>query len=143
MRFREVISAPLWLLAIIYFFLLSIVISVWAALGNTAALATLAAVTALLFLFYIKSALVIEVDSTELRVGRAHIEHRYIGEVRDLDNEAIRLVRTRNADPNSHLEIRFWANKGVQIFIDDERDTTPYWLISTRKGNDLLKALKS
>jgi hypothetical protein len=28
MRFREVISAPLWLLAIIYFFLLSIVIVV-------------------------------------------------------------------------------------------------------------------
>jgi len=143
MRFREVISAPLWLLAIIYFFLLSIVISVWAALGNTAALATLAAVTALLFLFYIKSALVIEVDSTELRVGRAHIEHRYIGEVRDLDNEAIRLVRTREADPNSHLEIRFWVNKGVQVFINDARDSTPYWLISTRKGNDLLKALKS
>jgi len=143
MRFREVISAPLWLLAIIYFFLLSIVISVWAALGNTAALATLAAVTALLFLFYIKSALVIEVDSTELRVGRAHIEHRYIGEVRDLDNAAIRLVRTREADPNSHLEIRFWANKGVQVFINDARDSTPYWLISTRKGNDLLKALKS
>jgi len=143
MRFREVISAPLWLLAIIYFFLLSIVISVWAALGNTAALATLAAVTALLFLFYIKSALVIEVDSTELRVGRAHIEHRYIGEVRDLDNEAIRLVRTRDADPNSHLEIRFWVNKGVQVFINDARDSTPYWLISTRKGNDLLKALKS
>ena len=143
MRFREVISAPLWLLTIIYFFLLSIVISVWAALGNTAALATLAAVTALLIHFYIKSALVIEVDSTELRVGRAHIEHRYIGEVRDLDSQAIRLVRTRDADPNSHLEIRFWANKGVQVFINDARDSTPYWLISTRKGNDLLKALKS
>jgi hypothetical protein len=143
MRFREVIYAPLWLLAIIYFFLLSLVISVWAALGNIPAFLTLAAVTALLILFYTKSALVIEVDSNELRVGRAHIEHRYIGEVRNLDNEAIRLVRTRDADPNAHLEIRFWENKGVQVFIHDARDTTPYWLISTKKGIELIKALKS
>jgi uncharacterized membrane protein len=143
MRYREVIHAPLWLLAIIYFFLLSIVISIWAALGNNAALLTLAVVTALLILFYIKSALVIEVDSAELRVGRAHIEHKYIGEIRDLDNETIRLVRTRDADPKAHLEIRFWANKGVQIFINDSRDLTPYWLVSSRKGRDLIQALKS
>ena len=137
------IHAPLWLLAIIYFFLLSIVISVWAALGNTPAQITLAVVTALLILFYIKSALVIEVDDSELRVGRAHIERRYIGEVRNLDNEAIRRVRTRDADPRAYLAIRFWTNTGVQLFIDDKRDSTPYWLISSRNGSELIEALKT
>lgn len=136
------IHAPLWLLAIIYFFLLSIVISVWAALGNTPALITLASVTGLLILFYIKSALVIEVDENELKVGRAHIEHKYIGEARYLDNQAIRLVRTRDADPKAYLAIRFWANTGVQLFIDDKRDSTPYWLISSNNGSEIIKALK-
>jgi hypothetical protein len=142
MRYREVIHAPLWLLIIIYFFLLSIAISVWAALGNNPALATLVVVTALLILFYSKSALIVEVDGKELRVGKAHIELSYLGEVRDLNNEAMRLVRTRDADPNAHLAIRFWVNTGVQIFINDARDSTPYWLISSKQGENLIKAIK-
>lgn len=142
MRYREVIHAPLWLLAIIYFFLLSIVISVWAALGNNPALVTLALVTGFLILFYFKSALTIEVDERELRVGSAHIEHRFIGEVRNLSNQDIQRVRTRDADPRAYLAIRFWVNTGVQLFVEDQRDSTPYWLISSKKGAELIKALK-
>ena len=142
MRYREVIHAPLWLLSIIYFFLLSLVISVWAALGNNAALVTLVLVTALLILFYFKSALTIEVDETEFRVGSAHIEHRFIGQVHNLNNEDIRRVRTRDADPRAYLAIRFWVNTGVQLYVSDQRDATPYWLISSKKCAELIKALK-
>lgn len=143
MRYREVIHAPLWLLSIIYFFLLSIVISVWAALGNSSAFVTLLLVTGLLILFYFRSSLAIEVDETELRVGRAHLEHRFIGEVHNLNNENIRRIRTRDADHRAHLAIRFWVNTGVQLFVSDERDSTPYWLISSNKGSELIKALKN
>lgn len=142
MRYREVIHAPLWLLSIIYFFLLSLVISVWAALGNSPAFVTLVLVTTLLILFYFKSALTIEVDETELRVGSAHINHRFIGEVHNLNNEDIRRVRTRDADPRAYLAIRFWVNTGVQLYVSDQRDATPYWLISSKKGAELIKALK-
>lgn len=142
MRYREVIHAPLWLLSIIYFFLLSIVISVWAALGNSAAFVTFLLVTGLLILFYFKSALTIEVDEKELRVGSAHIEHRFIGQVHNLNNEDIRRVRTRDADPRAYLAIRFWVNTGIQLFVEDQRDSTPYWLISSKKGAELIKALK-
>ena len=143
MRYREVIHAPLWLLSLIYFFLLSIVISVWAALGNSPALVTLVLVTGLLILFYFKSSLAIEVDETELRVGNAHIEHRFIGEINNLNNEEIRRVRTRDADPRAFLAIRFWVDTGVQLYVSDQRDATPYWLISCKKGTELIKALKS
>ena len=142
MRYREVIHAPLWLLAIIYFFLLSIVLSVWAALGNNPALITLVGVTLLLVLFYFKSALTIEVDEIEVRVGNAHIEHRFIGEISFLNNADVKRVRTRDANPSAHLEIRFWVNEGVQLFVHDDRDSTPYWLISSNKALDLVKALK-
>ena len=51
--------------------MLSFVLSIWAALGNTPALVALVLTSALLILIAIKTALVIEVDENELRVGRA------------------------------------------------------------------------
>jgi hypothetical protein len=143
MRYREVIRAPLWLLAIIYFFMLSLVISMWAALGNNPALFTLLVVTAALIWIYSATALTIEVDGKELRVGRAHIDLSFIGDCIDLDNEAIRRVRTRDADPRAYLAIRFWAPQGIQIVIDDINDSTPYWLISSNRGAELIKSIKN
>ena len=142
MRYREVIRAPLWLLSLIYFFMLSLVVSIWAALGSNAALIALIAVTAALIWIYVSTALHIEVDGQELRVGKAHIDLDCIGECIDLDNKAIRLVRTRDANPNAFLAIRFWAPLGVQIFVKDTRDSTPYWLISSNRGSELLKAIQ-
>ena len=143
MRYREVIRAPLWLLAVIYFFLLTLVISIWSALGDNAGLIALAAVSAAIVWLYIATALTIEVNDKELRVGKAHIHLSYIGQCVDLDAQAIRQARTRDADPQAFLAIRFWASKGVKIAINDARDQTPYWLISSNRGAELIKALKN
>jgi hypothetical protein len=143
MRYREVIRAPLWLLAVIYFFLLTLVISIWSALGDNAGLIALAAVSAAIVWLYIVTALTIEVNDKELRVGKAHIHLSFIGQCVDLDAQAIRLTRTRDADPQAFLAIRFWASKGVKVAINDERDTTPYWLISSNNGSELIKALQN
>ncbi len=143
MRYREVIRAPLWLLAIVYFFMLTLVISLWAALGNDAALISLVVVTAALVWIYSATALKIEVDEKELRVGKAHIALGFIGDSVNLDNEAIKLIRTRDADPVAFLAIRFWAQQGVQVEIKDKNDPTPYWLISSKRGAELIKAIKT
>ena len=143
MRYREVIRTPLWLLAIVYFFMLSLVISIWAALGNNSALFSLAVVTAALVWIYSATALAIEVDNKELRVGKAHISLSLIGDCIDLDNEAIKRVRTRDANPQAFLAIRFWAPKGIQVTINDTKDPTPYWLISTNAGAELIRAIKN
>jgi hypothetical protein len=142
MRYREVIRAPLWLLAIIYFFFLSLVISIWAALGNNSAIVTLVVLSLTLINIYFKSGLSIEVDENELRVGRAHLPREYFGNVTALDNQQVRRVRTRDADPAAFLAIRFWSPKAIQIFVNDARDPTPYWLISTSQPEKLLLALK-
>jgi hypothetical protein len=143
MRYREVIRAPLWLLAVVYFFMLSLVISIWSALGDNSALIALVLVTAALVWIYSATALTIEVNEIELRVGKAHIALGFIGDCIDLDNEAIKRVRTRDADPRAFLAIRFWAPKGVQVTINDTRDSTPYWLISSNAGAELIKAIKN
>jgi hypothetical protein len=141
MRYREVIRMPLWLLALIYFFFLSFVLSVWAALGNNAAIATLIASSALLIMISIRSRLIIEITQNELKVGRAHIDLKYIGAVTALDSNAMRTIRTRDADPIAYLGIRFWSSTGVKIEIKDQRDETPYWLITSNKANQLVNAL--
>jgi hypothetical protein len=142
MRYREVIRAPLWLLAVVYFFMLTLVISIWSALGDNSALIALVLVTAALVWIYSATALTIQVNDKELRVGKAHIALGFIGDCIDLDNEAIKRVRTRDADPRAFLAIRFWAPKGVQVTINDTRDSTPYWLISSNAGAELIKAIK-
>lgn len=142
MRYREVIRMPLWLLALIYFFFLSFVLSVWAALGNSAALISFLVLSALVVLIAIRTRLMIQVSESELLVGRAHIDLKYIGEVTELDSQAMRKLRTRDADPMAFLGIRFWSSTGVKVEITDKRDETPYWLITSDKANQLAQALK-
>ena len=142
MRYREVIRTPLWLLAIIYFFFLSLVVSVWAALGNNSAIVSLVVLSLTLITIYFKSGLSIEVDENELRVGRAHLPREYFGNIVALDNQQVRIVRTRDADPAAFLAIRFWSPKAIQVYINDARDQTPYWLISTSQPEKLLLSLK-
>ena len=143
MRYREVIRAPLWLLTVVYFFMLSLVISIWSALGDNAALIALVLVSGSLVWIYSATALTIEVNEKELRVGKAHISLDFVGDCINLDNEAIKRLRTRDADPRAFLAIRFWAPKGIQIAINDTRDSTPYWLVSSNAGAELIKAIKS
>lgn len=142
MRYREVIRMPLWLLALIYFFFLSFVLSVWAALGNSAALISFLVLSALVVLIAVRTRLMIQVSESELLVGRAHIDLKYIGEVTELDSQAMRKLRTRDADPMAFLGIRFWSSTGVKVEITDKRDETPYWLITSDKANQLAQALK-
>jgi len=141
--YKEVIRAPLWLVAFVYFLFLSLVLSVWAALGNTPAMITFAVLTLWLIVLFFKTALKIEVDQTHLRVGGASIEHKYIGEVTVLSSAEVKLIRTRDADPLAYLAIRFWSSKAIKLQVSDVRDKTPYWLITTSNGQELVKALKS
>jgi hypothetical protein len=133
---------PLWLLALIYFFFLSFVLSVWAALGNIAALISFLVLSALVVLIAIRTRLIIQVNESELIVGRAHIELKYLSEVTELDSQAMRNIRSRDADPMAFLGIRFWSSTGVKVEINDKRDETPYWLITSNKANQLAQALK-
>jgi hypothetical protein len=140
-RFREVIAPPVWLLAFIYFLFTSISISIWAAIGNNPALWCQIILTVVLIYIAIRSRMIIEVDENELRINKAHIELRYLGDVTVLDTDSMRAVRGRDADPTAFLAIRFWNSRGVKVRVKDARDETPYWLISSKRGKDLAAAL--
>ena len=141
MEFREVISAPIWLIAFVYFIFLSVVLSIWAALGDVPALLTFVALTIALAVIYQKTKLVIEIDSEELRVGPARIERKYIGQCENLEAPALKLVRGRDADPAAYLGIRFWQPTGIKMHVLDSRDSTPYWLITSKRGQEMTALL--
>lgn len=143
MRFKEVIRAPIWLVAFVYFLFLSMVLSIWAALGNTPALVTFGVLTIWLIFLFFRTALVIQMDESFLYVGQAKIERTYIGSAIALNNVELKLIRTRDADPSAYLAIRFWASKAVKVEVSDNRDATPYWLISSKNPQRLVEALKS
>lgn len=134
---------PVWLIAIIYFFFLSLVLSIWAAIGDTPALISFVVSTLMLALIAVKSAMIIEIDQEELRVGRAHIDVVFLKAAQALSSIEVGNLRTRDADPAAFLAIRFWSSTGVRVTLQDDRDATPYWLITSNNADALTSALHS
>jgi hypothetical protein len=139
--FREVLRPPIWVLTFIYFLLLSIVLSVWAAFDTRATLITLAISTLALIWIAIAMKSEITFDGNVLRIDQANIEKRYLGKVTVLDRSAMRLLRTRDADPAAYLAIKFWEPRGLRIDLNDSRDATPYWLITSKRGEEIAALL--
>ena len=141
MIFREVLRPPIWVLAFIYFLLLSIVLSVWAAFDTRATLITLAISTLALIWIAIAMKSEITFDGNIFRIDQANIEKKYLGKVTVLDRSAMRLLRTRDADPAAYLAIKFWEPRGLRIDLNDSRDATPYWLITSKRGEEIAALL--
>ena len=139
--FTEVLRPPIWVLAFIYFMFLSLVIAIWAALDTNATM--VAFVISTLAIPFIARSLTsrISINGRELRIDKAHIDLKYLGKITVLDSDAMRLLRTRDADPAAFLAIKFWASKGIKIEISDPRDSTPYWLVTSKRGEKLAALL--
>jgi hypothetical protein len=139
--FREVLRPPIWVLAFIYFLFLSIVLSVWAALDTRATLVTLVLSTIALIWISISMTSEITFDGEVFKIDKANIEVKYLGKVTVLDKTSMRLLRTRDADPAAYLAIKFWEPRGLRIDLSDPRDKTPYWLITSKRGEEIAALL--
>ena len=139
--FKEVLRPPIWVLTFIYFLLLSLVIAIWAAFDTTATIGAFTAATIAIIYLAFAMRSTISFDGNELRIDRAHIDIKYLGDAEILDSSAMRLMRTRDADPAAYLAIKFWAPIGVKITVVDPRDPTPYWLITSKRGEEIAALL--
>lgn len=132
---------PIWVLAFIYFMFLSLVIAIWAAFDTTVTMVAFTIATLAMPFIALSLTSRISVDQRELRIDKAHIELKYLGKVTVLDSDAMRMLRTRDADPAAFLAIKFWAAKGIKIEVTDQRDSTPYWLVTSKRGEKLAALL--
>jgi hypothetical protein len=84
---------------------------------------------------------VVVVDDLVLRAGRARLPLRYAGRIAPLDAAQTRDARGRLADPAAYLCMRGWIPTAVLVEVEDPDDPHPYWLVSTRHGHDVARAL--
>jgi hypothetical protein len=75
------------------------------------------------------------------RAGRAHIEARHLGAVEALDAEQTRRTAGPEANARAYLVLRPYLKRAVRVEIIDPADPTPYWLVSSRRPEDLAGAL--
>jgi hypothetical protein len=140
-RFRERVRVPLswWVFAVLCAATLAGAFGFY--LGRGFALAI--GVPTLVFagLGFWAASYVIEVDDTEIRIGRAMIGRSWVGDVRPLDAAATRIRSEGEADARAHLVLRPWVSTTVELPLHDPADRVPYWLVSTRRPGALASAL--
>ncbi len=84
----------------------------------------------------------VEVADGWLRAGRARIAGEFLGEVAPLDPAETRRVAGPDADVRAYLLLRPYLKRSVRVTVRDERDPTPYWLVSTRDPEHLAAAIR-
>ncbi len=79
----------------------------------------------------------VSTDEHGLRAGRAVLPWQHVGSVEVLGPEQLHRTLGVDADARAHLLLRSYCRGAVKVAVDDARDPTPYWVISTRRGEEL------
>lgn len=87
------------------------------------------------------SAPLVEVTETELVAGRARLPRSAVGSAEGFRRDDARRERGVGLDARAWLSIRGWVDPVVKVTLDDPDDPTPYWLLSTRRPEELVAAL--
>jgi hypothetical protein len=85
---------------------------------------------------------VIEVEDGVLRAGGASLPLDQVDEAVALDEQQAAVLRGPRADPAAHLLLRPYAKRAVFVRIADPAGSVPYWLVSTRKPEELAAAIQ-
>jgi Protein of unknown function (DUF3093) len=83
----------------------------------------------------------ITVTNDELVVDDARLPLRQVAGAVALDGLAKRDLLGPGAHRDAFVVQRPWIPGGVQVFLDDPTDPTPYWVISSRHPVELVAAL--
>ncbi|SFQ60871.1 Protein of unknown function [Amycolatopsis arida] len=83
-----------------------------------------------------------ESGEPELWVGDAHLPLRFVGEVDVIDRDRKRKALGPELDPAAFVVHRGWVGPVLRIHLTDPADPTPYWVISTRRPEQLAGLLR-
>jgi hypothetical protein len=82
-------------------------------------------------------------NDTELWVGAAHLPVGVISRSAEVPRSAKSAALGRQLDPAAYVVHRAWIGPMVLLVLDDPDDPTPYWLVSCRRPDRVLTALRS
>lgn len=83
----------------------------------------------------------IRVTETHLLAGRATIPITMIGQPTAFRDDEASLERGQRLDARAWLLIRGWVKPIVKVPVLDASDPTPYWVLSTRNPDRLVRVL--
>lgn len=81
------------------------------------------------------------VQDDELHVDDAHLPLRFIEDVEVVPAAEKRPSLGPDLDPAAFVVHRPWIRTMVRIWLNDPADPTPYWMLSTRRPQQLVQAL--
>lgn len=84
---------------------------------------------------------VIEVTDTTFTAGKARLPLDVVSGAAASTGAQARQERGPGLDARAFLVIRGWVDPVVRVTLDDPTDPTPYWLVSTRRPDELVAAL--
>ena len=84
----------------------------------------------------------VDVEGGWLRAGRARIAGEFLGDAEPLDAAETRRVAGPGADVPAYLLLRPYLKRAVRVSVRDDRDPTPYWLVSSRDPEHLAAAIR-
>lgn len=82
-------------------------------------------------------------DGVELWAGEAHLPVTAIARSAEIPRSAKSAALGRQLDPAAYVLHRGWVGPMVLVVLDDPDDPTPYWLVSCRRPQRVLSALRS
>lgn len=83
------------------------------------------------------------VDGAELWVDDAHLPLRHVASVEPLDREGLRAALGPDLNALAFVVHRPWVWGAVRVRLDDPADPTPYWIVSSRRPQELAAVLNS
>jgi hypothetical protein len=86
---------------------------------------------------------VVQVTPTHFLAGKARLPLSVVGEVSSFDGDEAKLELGQRLDARAWLLIRGWIAPVVKIEILDEKDPTPYWVVSTRHPKAVIAAIEA
>jgi hypothetical protein len=140
--YRERLTTPWWFWVIAASWALTLGLAYGHAVATAVGVAVGCAAIALAGLGLVRVSAVVTVTETGLTAGAAHLPVDAIGAVAALDAETARHQRGQGADSRAFVLLRGWVPTAVRVSVDDRRDPTPYWYVSTRSPEQLAEALR-
>ena len=110
--------------------------------GAAAVVVVAVLATGLLAGLLLASTPTLAVDAGTFVAGRARIPVALLGDPEALDAEGMRVARGPGLDARAYLCLRGWVSGGVRVPVLDPADPAPYWLVSSRRPQDLVAALR-
>lgn len=86
---------------------------------------------------------VVRVGDGVLRAGRATIPVGLLGPGRVLDRDGVREALGPGSDARLYACLRAWVHGAVLVEVTDPADPTPAWLVSSRRPEALLGAVRT